>query len=428
MSDFFEISAADADGYGMMMQYNESGGQGLSGLWASRMKDGRFNMDIFPWREAEAKALKRTHYLTIVQRHDPTDFIDPDPKDANGDFYVNKRVIEAMDAAGLKGWTAHAIYGEVVNGRGEILRHEVFFSIIPAGEAPECILEMWEPSAPPQKGLKGMAPAGYKKWKEPTKDVKKEQWQVPSVRNVPVPETWDKNDIMFGLKGDSYKGSFWCSRKVLELAYREQWTNAAFQPVDLLEHNHTDFRLRCWPPEKWYPKWHPGFRADLHPGEKCEPKTPAETLADFEARPASWKIVAELLPLNESTVLPYMKKHAKELSEFSKEETAHFADRLDDFADVCSYLNPLLPGPAEEGFLVSALGRPPDDDAEMAKWFRALSPARKVKVELIIKDPPDELILSATMGDLLSQGEYRRSLVKLFGLKLEIADREGMDF
>jgi len=32
------------------------------------------------------------------------------------------------------------------------------------------------------------------------------------------------------------------------------------------------------------------------------------------------------------------------------------------------------------------------------------------------------------MGDLLSQGEYRRSLVKLFGLKLEIADREGMDF
>ena len=82
---------------------------------------------------------------------------------------------------------------------------------------------------------------------------------------------------------------------------------------------------------------------------------------------------------------------------------------------------------AEEGFLISALGRP-DDDAEMAKWFRALSPARKVKVELIIKDPPDELILSATMGDLLSQGEYRRSLIKLFGLKLEIADREGMDF
>ena len=79
MSDFFEISAADEDGYGMMMQYNESGGQGLSGLWASRMRDGRFNMDIFPWREAEAKALKRTDYLTIVQRRDPTDFIDPDP-------------------------------------------------------------------------------------------------------------------------------------------------------------------------------------------------------------------------------------------------------------------------------------------------------------------------------------------------------------
>lgn len=52
-------------------------------------------------------------------------------------------------------------------------------------------------------------------------------------------------------------GVMFCTRRVVELARREQWTNFCFTPIDSMGNMFADSREYPWPPELWYPAWQP---------------------------------------------------------------------------------------------------------------------------------------------------------------------------
>jgi|GEM_PF-6407151 len=77
------------------------------------------------------------------------------------------------------------------------------------------------------------------------------------VRYVPRPETWDGSDLFVTIS-DMIRGSRHCTRRILELARRERWTNCRFNPMDVHRDHSTrwngiDYLGKQWPPEQWYP-------------------------------------------------------------------------------------------------------------------------------------------------------------------------------
>lgn len=57
--------------------------------------------------------------------------------------------------------------------------------------------------------------------------------------------------------GTEIYGGFLCSRRVVEAAYREAWTNLAFVPIDSFGGMGGNVADNLWPPERWYPAWQP---------------------------------------------------------------------------------------------------------------------------------------------------------------------------
>ena len=52
-------------------------------------------------------------------------------------------------------------------------------------------------------------------------------------------------------------GSFYCSRRFVELAKQHDFSNFAFTPIDRISPMARDFRTYDWPPENWYPAAQP---------------------------------------------------------------------------------------------------------------------------------------------------------------------------
>lgn len=75
----------------------------------------------------------------------------------------------------------------------------------------------------------------------------------------PISETWDHRDLI-KTPGHGRGGTFgrcFCSRRLVELARRKQWSNFSFAPIDAVGCRGGDFRELPWPPERWYPENHP---------------------------------------------------------------------------------------------------------------------------------------------------------------------------
>lgn len=75
-------------------------------------------------------------------------------------------------------------------------------------------------------------------------------------RFVPRHETWDGADV-FSIR-NSPNSMLFCTRRVLELARRDRWTNFRFEPMDVVRDHATqwggiDYLGPTWPPEIWYP-------------------------------------------------------------------------------------------------------------------------------------------------------------------------------
>lgn len=63
-----------------------------------------------------------------------------------------------------------------------------------------------------------------------------------------VPET-ESGTLGFGV--------FLCTRRIVELARKEKWTNFSFTPIDSLGSMWGDALDSPWPPELWYPPYQP---------------------------------------------------------------------------------------------------------------------------------------------------------------------------
>ncbi len=79
------------------------------------------------------------------------------------------------------------------------------------------------------------------------------------LKNVPLLHTWDGSDFnrFTEVEPTNIMGSMFCSRRVLDLAAREKWTNIQFAPVDALDPVSIDFLKGPWPPLAWYSQYEP---------------------------------------------------------------------------------------------------------------------------------------------------------------------------
>lgn len=83
--------------------------------------------------------------------------------------------------------------------------------------------------------------------------------EAPYDKMIPLINTWDGSDFSRFTEEQptNIMGSMFCSRRVLDLAAREKWTNIQFVPVDALEPMSIDFLKGPWPPVAWYSKYEP---------------------------------------------------------------------------------------------------------------------------------------------------------------------------
>lgn len=71
----------------------------------------------------------------------------------------------------------------------------------------------------------------------------------PGRRLVPRDDTWTGYDLVRGRK------SIVCTRRIIELARAERWTNFSFRPIDVPPHYRSvdiDYLGAQWPPKQWY--------------------------------------------------------------------------------------------------------------------------------------------------------------------------------
>jgi len=73
---------------------------------------------------------------------------------------------------------------------------------------------------------------------------------------VPDDESWDKSDIL--KISNHINAMYFCTKTILELARSDRWTNARFDPMDILQRHAVywggiDYLGNEWPPKQWYP-------------------------------------------------------------------------------------------------------------------------------------------------------------------------------
>jgi len=80
-----------------------------------------------------------------------------------------------------------------------------------------------------------------------------------TARFVPIADSWDGSD-WFLMRNHGHFRHYGCSRKLVELAYREKWTNCAIKPMDnVIGDREIDYALPAKGklPKVWYSHRHP---------------------------------------------------------------------------------------------------------------------------------------------------------------------------
>jgi hypothetical protein len=78
-------------------------------------------------------------------------------------------------------------------------------------------------------------------------------------KRIPRPETWDGNDFNYYTPTSpvGVYGITLCSRRVVDLAARNKWTNVIFQPVDAVDNYAPNHLKEPWPPASFYSEFEP---------------------------------------------------------------------------------------------------------------------------------------------------------------------------
>jgi hypothetical protein len=115
-------------------------------------------------------------------------------------------------------------------------------------------------------------------------------------RLVPVRESWDGSDL-FKIRNLG-TGQIYCSRRVVELARRERWTNLNIQPMDTetrfsYRFEGIDYLGEKWPPDNWYPEPPQTGRT---PEQWVETLKSAEGEENYRAQLALLEVGGQVLP------------------------------------------------------------------------------------------------------------------------------------
>lgn len=78
-------------------------------------------------------------------------------------------------------------------------------------------------------------------------------------KRTPIGQSWDGNDFNRYMEDEcvGVMGFTLCSRRVVDLAASEKWTNIAFSPFFAVEPVRIDHLNGVWPPKSFYSKYEP---------------------------------------------------------------------------------------------------------------------------------------------------------------------------
>ncbi len=82
---------------------------------------------------------------------------------------------------------------------------------------------------------------------------------VPYTQSIPMEESWDGKDFNWVTETQVQcpgSGSIYCSRRVLDLAAQEKWTNVIFSPFGAVEGHKIDLQ-GPWPPASFFSPYEP---------------------------------------------------------------------------------------------------------------------------------------------------------------------------
>jgi hypothetical protein len=166
-------------------------------------------------------------------------------------FIFTERVIEVMKTEGIRGFSARPIrIEEILSKKLREKEPPNYYCIEVTGK-----IEI-------TKKYYDKLESGYTYVGEVTNDKDRTYDQRPirrEIRFVPIEDSWDGSD-WFCMSNHGHFRHYCCSRKLVELAYREKWTNCQITPMDqFISDRGADIPLPAKGklPSVWYSTHHP---------------------------------------------------------------------------------------------------------------------------------------------------------------------------
>jgi hypothetical protein len=173
------------------------------------------------------------------------------PNSSYTELVWSERVIDAIERENLTGLRAGEVFLDLSkNPRLAKKPHPTYYMIKPVGRSLRFNLRVYE-------RINGVYHFRFETpdFGDPRLEFKS-QGYIHHIRFIPIHESWDGSDFMvcdLYPSGRLPNGGFYCSRKFVEIAKREGWSNFNFVPAGRIVGCIGDFRDRPWPPELWFP-------------------------------------------------------------------------------------------------------------------------------------------------------------------------------
>lgn len=162
---------------------------------------------------------------------------------------VSQKVIDSIIAHKLTGLEITPVYLEIPKANKRIKTSPFnYYEIFPQGKSLKFLYRVF------QRIGKGYGKDIKYVFKE--ESINKEELQMGEdtyILPIPILSEWDRNDFI-PIREGKRNGSMYCSRRVVEIAKEDNWSNFEFRLIDSVGNdNCMDFREKTWPPETWYP-------------------------------------------------------------------------------------------------------------------------------------------------------------------------------
>ena len=180
------------------------------------------------------------------------------PEGSHLGLIFSERVMEALITEGLTGlkWSVVDFDFSSAKGAARPPRH-AYYMVRLSGEAPVLSYRIFEKVE------------GKYQFRFETRDKSSDPrckvfylpgGFIPHIQTIRLDDSGEGDDFM-PVPGRTPAlfsfGSFYCSRRFVELAKKHDFSNFSFTPIDRISPMVRDFRTYDWPPENWYPASQP---------------------------------------------------------------------------------------------------------------------------------------------------------------------------